>query len=1184
VKNTSTLFSFFGLALFLFLSQFSFGQPTNFQNKQPGFIENKGQMRDQNNKPNSSVKFLLALPEGMNMQLKSNGFSYDTYSIDDTTDKNSKSGLKGVASRFKKKKPLKFRFHRVDINFIGANPSPQIIAEAPSLFCYHYINKASSPVRSFGKVTYKNIYPFIDLIFERKISDSGKIIAEYYFEARPGGNPNIIQWRYSGAFKTDMVGNRIVITVSKGKFQEHIPKSYLFSAFQNSKKGSAIAKDISVRYRQITKDEYGFRLPAFDHSQTLIIDPTPDLIWGTYYGGYLNDWGYAIAKDQGGNIIVGGSSDNAIGIATIGAYQTTLDGYSDAILGKFTSDGALIWMTYYGGNMEDDIEAVAVDQDNNIVVSGITQSSDGIATPGALMPTKISPSNYDAAFVAKFSDDGEIYWGSYYGGELEEQCYAVAIDLDNNIILTGGTVSTTGISTPGAYQINYAGGAYGQQYILHDVFLAKLYPDGARAWGTYYGGVNDETTYGVAIDKQNNIVITGTTGSPASIATPASFQSTIGATAQGSNSFISKFSTSGSLIWGTYYGTGGNSGAGFCITTDNNNNIYVGGNTTYTANISTPGAMQPAIGDINNYGDGYLVKFNTNGARQWGTYCGSSGTDYVYGIISDGVDGIWITGDIAAQCAVITPNAYQTQYLSSGNPNVFVAKFNSSGNRQWGTYYGKGGDWQGQGEAIATDGNGNVYVTGETLSSDNIATCGAVQTLWGGNQDMFVAKFGENAEAAIPSITISNEDSGTICEGATVSFTAVSQNVQNSYTYEWLLNGSPVGTDTSLFSSSGLVDGDSVRCLLELSSQCNIGNYGSNSIIIHIDPGLIPSVTISSPTDTICQGDGLKFTATEVNGGSDSVYQWLQNGIDVGSDSSTFVTNNLATGDNITCMLTRRHACTIDSIANSNSIVIYVRPIPQPSISINTSDDTICSGLPVNFKATVTGAPSPSYQWKINGNDVGSDSSGLTTSGLDSGDQVECILTATGSVCSVPSDQSNIITEIIYPTPTITIIGDTIITKGSTTQLSAQVFGNTASYKWTPDSTLSNGSVSNPIASPQSTTIYTLNVNSDQGCISQKQVTVTVIAKISIPNAFTPNGDGKNENFQALYGSDVFSVHFRVFNRWGQLVFEDNGSHKTWDGKFGGIPQSAGTYAWVFEYKDISGMSNVLKGTVELIR
>jgi gliding motility-associated-like protein len=115
-------------------------------------------------------------------------------------------------------------------------------------------------------------------------------------------------------------------------------------------------------------------------------------------------------------------------------------------------------------------------------------------------------------------------------------------------------------------------------------------------------------------------------------------------------------------------------------------------------------------------------------------------------------------------------------------------------------------------------------------------------------------------------------------------------------------------------------------------------------------------------------------------------------------------------------------------------------------------------------------------------------------------------------------------------------------------------------------------------SSPQPT------VTSPQGCTAEKSYLVEVVPKISIPSAFTPNGDGRNDVFHAIYGPDISDVRLSVFDRWGECLFTDPGTHQGWDGTVGGKKQPPGTYVWMFEYKDSTGISRVLKGTVELIR
>jgi gliding motility-associated-like protein len=1143
----------------------------SFPRNSYGFIENKGQVRDQNNKPNNSVKYLLSLANGMNLQLKANSFCYDTYTITDTLTEGRNSALQDLPSKYKTKKQLKFKFHRVDISFAGASLSPQIIAEHPSAFYFNFTSKIRSPVRSYAKVTYKNLYPFIDLVFEEKNQDS---VIEYYFVVRPGGNPNTIQWKYSGALQTNLSGNKIEISVTKGKIKEHIPGSFLVKDTGKNHH----TQNIPIDYREVGKDTYRFKLSQYDKSATLVIDPTPDLIWGTYYGGDLNDFSYGVARDQANNLFICGGTNNASNFATSGAYQTTMLGNSDAILGKFDNNGKLQWMTYYGGTSYDDAAAIAVDVSGNIVITGSTFSYDGISTPGAYQPQNGGPAWATDAFLAKFDNNGNLLWGTYLGGEDLDYGTGVVTDASNNIFLCGFTASTLGIATANAYQQAYGGGTLNN---ADDGFISSFNSDGTIRWSTYYGGNSFDRCYAIALDTTGAVFVDGPTNSMNAMTSAGAYQPVLGG--GNGDAFIAKFSNTGNRIWGTYYGSSGEDYA-LAIATDSKGNVLIGGQTTSTGDIASPGSFQTAYGGA--AWDAFFSKFTNDGTMIWASYFGGTGEESINGITTDRNDNVFITGSTYSITGISTPNAYQPNGGGLGGSwTTFIAEFDSDCKRKWGTYYGYGGPYgEGTGYGITVDANDLIYVTGITSFTNNIATCGAQQETWASNEDIFLAKFGVNTQSTTPSINIISSKDSLICAGSTVIFTASAQNIQPGFTYQWLLDGNPVGADTTVFSTNQLNDGDSIRCLLNLSTACTIGDYSSNSIIIHIDSGLIPSVTINSNKDTICNGDSIRFMANGVNGGSFASYQWLVNGKPEGGDSAVFIATGLAQGDSTSCSLTRHKACTMDSIAGSNAITVYVRQVAAPSITIATNADTTCSGLPLIFTATTLNAPDPFYQWKVNGANVGADSNRFIDTAMETGDQVTCSLVSTSSLCPSFANISNTITEIIFPTPQITVSGDTLITKGGNTQLNAIASGNIVSFQWTPDSGLNNASISSPIASPLTTTVYTVKVITTDGCIAEKQVTITVITKISIPNAFTPNEDGRNDLFVPLYGSDISQVEFRVFNRWGQMVFEDNGSHKGWNGEFHGAPQPAGTYVWSFVFKDLSGVERSLKGIVELIR
>jgi gliding motility-associated-like protein len=1147
----------------------------------PCFIENKGQIKDQDGNPNKSVKFLLSTHRGMNVLLRSNGFSYDTYQSDDTAGRRQFSKFDKNFPDSGRRRQTKLHFHRVDIELINANQSPTITTT--DALPYRFIYAEGSPsgpqnlvAKGYRTISYHNIYPSIDLIFLAAGADTGRTGPEYEFIVHPGGDPNKIRWKYHGSSAAILRGDSIGISVSRGRITERIPKSY------QKTEGKKIALT-KVRYKTVMPNIFGYSIPSYDDRKDLVIDPTPDLIWGTYYGGEGVDWAYCVARDSLGNVVFGGTAGTSFtGIATAGAYKTNLDGNSDGMIGKFDADGNLLWATYYGGSSYENLWGVAIDRENNIYALGSSFSSDGIATPGAYKTSRTAYNGCTNGYIAKFSPAGQLIWGTYYGGEFDDEPYGITVDHNDDIVICGGTSSMTGIATPGAWQVTFAGGVAGQQVGAEDVFLAKFTTAGTIVWSTYYGGADFDRGNAVAIDPDNNILLTGNAYSTG-MSTPGTFQPAMDVPGTQS-SFVSKFSASGSLIWGTYFGRGGipkGGGVGVSIATDKNGSAYVAGFTCCASNISTPGAMQEVSGGLNPYSDGFLVKFDKNGQRLWGTYCGGPSSDYTQGVTCDGSDAVWITGRVASPTNGVTAGAFQPNF--TGIVSMYVIKFNGAGAVQWGTYYGNSlpGWYGGDAMAITNDGLGDVYIVGNTSTPSGIATCGAHQAAPAQDGDGFIAKIGP---AQTPTVSIAADHNGNICPGTNILVTARALNAGNTPSFQWLLDGKPVSGNASSLSLSNLSSSDSVRCLLILNPACATGAYSSNSLTFQVDPELIPAVAISTASDSVCPGTPVTFNAQGTNGGPQPAYQWAVNGVIQGTDSAGFTTQSLQNGDIVSCKLIHQGSCIIDSIAESNPIDIIVRQPPPMRISIAADQNPVCSGTSVNFTATAQTAETFSYEWEIDGNTAGSNSPSFSSSQLQDGDQIVCLIKTQGAFCTFPAVRSNTVNETVYPTPQVNITGQNSITRGGQAHLNSTISGNVMAFTWTPDSSLNNATILNPIAFPLVTTTYTLKAASDQGCTGEKSFTIEVIPKISIPSAFTPNGDGKNDLFRAVYGSDISEVRLAVYDRWGQLLFIDQGTHQGWNGTFAGKTQPAGTYVWIFEYKESTGISKSLKGTFELVR
>jgi hypothetical protein len=159
---------------------------------------------------------------------------------------------------------------------------------------------------------------------------------------------------------------------------------------------------------------------------------------------------------------------------------------------------------------------------------------------------------------------------------------------------------------------------------------------------------------------------------------------------------------------------------------------------------------------------------------------------------------------------------------------------------------------------------------------------------------------------------------------------------------------------------------------------------------------------------------------------------------------------------------------------------------------------------------------------------------------------------------------------------------DTSVVLGQPLQLNAYGGSN---FLWTPSTWLDDPNVSNPIALPQSNIRYFVIASNNIGCSAKTSIFVrvyTIEADLYVPNAFAP--DGVNKKFAPiLIGMKSLDL-FRVYNRWGQMVFSGTDPDNGWNGSFGGNKQSTGTFTWIAEGTDYRGIKIRKKGTVVLIR
>lgn len=271
----------------------------------------------------------------------------------------------------------------------------------------------------------------------------------------------------------------------------------------------------------------------------------------------------------------------------------------------------------------------------------------------------------------------------------------------------------------------------------------------------------------------------------------------------------------------------------------------------------------------------------------------------------------------------------------------------------------------------------------------------------------------------------------TACAGATVTFTANVTNGGPFPSYQWKVNGNNVGGNQNFLTINTLQQGDVVSCVLTPNNACQtVSSVTSNSFTMTIQPTFTPAVGITTAQGTSCQGSTVSFQANPVNGGPSPSYQWKVNGVNVGTNSPNFSSSTLATGSVVQCIMTANNTCQTGSFFTSNSIPVTVLPYVTPTVSITSANNAACDGPQLFFRAIATnGGPSPVYQWKKNGVNIGLNDSIFSSISLVNGDVIRCELTANNQCQTTSFSSSNNITISNPSNPILTTgfcVGDTM--------------------------------------------------------------------------------------------------------------------------------------------------------------
>ena len=329
-----------------------------------------------------------------------------------------------------------------------------------------------------------------------------------------------------------------------------------------------------------------------------------------------------------------------------------------------------------------------------------------------------------------------------------------------------------------------------------------------------------------------------------------------------------------------------------------------------------------------------------------------------------------------------------------------------------------------------------------------------------------------------PAVSIATS-STSICQGISATFIATPLHGGTAPTYQWQVNGINVGTNQSTFTTSTLANNDQVKVFLSSNAGCaNPTAATSNIVTMSITPSVTPSVTITSvPANTFCPNETVTFTANAVNGGPITHYRWISGTINFGvvvqnGISNTYSTNYAPYLDGILVEITSTAACATPLKAVSNLIALTPATAVTPFVSIVTSKNNICPGENVTFTATpANGGTTPSYQWKVNGVNVGTNSNTYSTNTLVNNDQVSVVMTSSLTCVTAPTYNSNVIFMTVRSsvTPSISITGTVAVNAGNATNITSAINngGTSPGYQWQDSTAAHNWQNISGATSPQ---------------------------------------------------------------------------------------------------------------------
>ncbi|MGG9971545.1 PKD domain-containing protein [Ferruginibacter sp. SUN002] len=1194
---------------------------------QLSFVENKGQW-------DARVNFKASIQAGA-FFLEKNGFTVllnnpqdlekfaaQMHGHDHAAEKTSKTS--GKEEVVKIDETITIRSHAYRTHFIGASNNAQIIPEKELPTYDNYFigddkSKWQGGCKLYQAVLYKNVYPNIDV---RYYTDGSTL--KYDIIVNPGGNVNDIAMQYEGADKLSIKNEQLLIQTSVGEIKELYPYTYQLN------KG---AKEVLSCKYQLKNNIVKFSLKDYSPDAIIVIDPT--LIFSTFTGSSADNWGYTATPGPDGTMFAAGIVFGSGYPASPGAFSTNFnggineDGFGpyDIALMKFSSNGAnRLYGTYLGGSGNEQPHSMICDAQGNLTLAGRSNSN----RSGSAYPTTVPAIGDTGKFdivVTRFNAAGTALLGSIKIGGKEDDGvnikpkYAslavisngqkvdgayetrrnygddarseIILDAAKNILVVSCTQSSNFPVRGTVFQSAYGGGKQDGVVLKFNSSLSAV------TNSSFFGGNGSDACFVLSINQKNGNIYVG--GATTSTNLPGDKSNVITASYQGGecDGFLSIINANfSSIVKTTYQGTSGDDLV-YGVQFDRNGFPYIMGTTT---------GVWPVVN----------APYNVAGSKQFISKLQPDLSAYVYSTIFgtnspvpnispiaflvDRCENVYVSGwggrintvklypSAGTRGLPVTRDAIKSG--TDGDDFYFFVLEKNANSQLFGSFFGQTGGNNGEhvdGGTSRFDANGIIY---QALC----ANCGGPSNL-----GFFPTSPGAWART----------NGSSICNEAAIKI-------------EMNFSGITAGIRPSISGNY-----DTIGCApLQIAFVDTVGK--GKQYIWNFGDGTPDLMVEGNPSTTHVYNTVGRFTVRliAIDSATCNISDTAYATIKVGSNIVTPDFNANKTGDCSSFTFQFNNTTTaVKPIYNDSSFVWDfgdgTPPVKAGFWSVNhtyasigtyevtlTVIDTIFCNIPVSIKKTIRLANNVKAQFETPAKGCVPYTALFNNTSLGGTDFIWDF----GDGSAQSTDISPTHTYNSKGTYTVRLIAIDLLTcnQRDTTYSTIEVFSiPTANFSFTPTTPKENVATqfvnssidatsyywdfgdgdSSLLSDPQhqfnasdTFTVCLIAMNA-AGCVDTfcKNVPALVLPLLDLPNAFTPNSNDINSTIKVA-GFGIAKMNWRIYNRWGQLVFKSINPKVGWDGTFKGKIQPMDVYTYTLDVELSDGKKIRKTGDITLLR